>query len=310
MKISNLLLPLTTVQASWERPSYAQIYQRIRDGAPLNLSKKSNIRSDHSLIAECGGVNHPNISNSTVIAAVPNSNGVWCDGNTCTALCLPGYTGVGRLRSRCIVRHTRNQETKARWTADLTQYQCITCAEDPEPTDKSGMNVSNCGVSSKRVHQKQCTYRCKNQHALAHPLLLGKRLRARTRAICKCNRKSKTCAWKIASEMGGNPADIACSDTKIKRGNKYDEDLVKECKHKPAKCTDIGLSKFTKLNSWECRNCFRIRVQYKMAELGIMDFDKRDYLDLQFDQEVVLQNLPTTIAATDVGNDVQRITFP
>jgi len=110
--------------------------------------------------------------------------------------------------------------------------------------------------------------------------------------------------------MGGNPADIACSDTKIKRGNKYDEDLVKECKHKPAKCTDIGLSKFTKLNSWECRNCFRIRVQYKMAELGIMDFDKRDYLDLQFDQEVVLQNLPTTIAATDVGNDVQRITFP
>lgn len=305
MKISTILLPLT-VQAEWERPSYRQIYKRIRDNEPLNLSPISNLRADHSLINECGGVAHEKVSNSTVIAAVDNSNGVWCDGNTCTALCLPGYTPVGRWRSRCRVKHTKKKKI-AKWTADLRDYKCITCGEDATPTNTDGMNLVNCGLTG--VTTKKCTYQCQNQMALVHPTLIGKKLRTTQKALCKCDRRAQTCGWKIGNQMG-SPADFACSDTKIVRGNKYDQNLVKQCSHKPARCTEIALDNFSKLNSWECRNCFRIRLKYHMTALGITNFDNRDYLDIQFDQEVKLQNLPHTISATDVGNNVHRITFP
>lgn len=304
MKISKILLPLA-VQAEWEQPSYKQIYQRIRDGEPLNLSPISNLRADHG-INECGGVLHEKVSNTTVINAVDNSNGVWCDGNTCTALCMPGYTPVGRWRSRCRVKQTKRKRI-VKWTADLRNYKCITCGDDKTPTNTEGMNLVNCGLAG--VTSKKCTYQCQNQMALVHPALVGKKLRNKQKAICKCDRRTQECGWKI-SDQTGSPEDFACSDTKIVRGDKYDQNLVKQCSHKPTRCTDISLNKFTKLNSWECRNCFRIRLQYKMNALGIKDFDNRDYLDIQFDQEVKLQNLPSTIVATDVGNNVHRITFP
>ena len=40
------------------------------------------------------------------------------------------------------------------------------------------------------------------------------------------------------------------------------------------------------MNSWNCKNCFRVRFEYRMRSLGIKNWTNKDYIDIQFDNPV------------------------
>ena len=69
--------------------------------------------------------------------------------------------------------------------------------------------------------------------------------------------------------------------------------LANQCKKsknwdkKPGFCTDVT-TYITRTNSWVCKNCFNIRIEFNLGWLGPVGnwFDNRDYVWLAFKQPV------------------------
>lgn len=53
--------------------------------------------------------------------------------------------------------------------------------------------------------------------------------------------------------------------------------------NKPGFCTDVSEYAY-RTNSWVCKNCFNVRVQFKMSWIGAVGhwFDNRDYVWIAF----------------------------
>merc|ERR1712176_426689 len=68
-------------------------------------------------------------------------------------------------------------------------------------------------------------------------------------------------------------------------------------------------------NSWTCRSCFNIRVQFTFAEAGHPDFDSEDSLTLAFSSQVALVKFAYPVTGIkahgqdSAGNYLQKVTF-
>lgn len=51
------------------------------------------------------------------------------------------------------------------------------------------------------------------------------------------------------------------------------------CSTKEPTCA-VVTPKVEQLNSWVCRNCFRIRAYYKFREFGVTDFDNQEGIQI------------------------------
>ena len=180
-----------------------------------------------------------------------------------------------------------------------------------------------CTAAPKKASVNTCTYTCTNGAGLFHPQLRDSRMKKSKTIKCKCSRKDGTCDWTIGKDSQGNrkkansAVNFMCGNEKIQWNQKYDKEIVKSCSDKKAagnlECTSF-LTNVERYNSWDCKHCFRMRIQYNMAALGIKDFDAKDYLDMRFDQAVAfdqegLQYPIKSAVRVNKQNNVYRLTF-
>merc|ERR1712131_577044 len=65
-----------------------------------------------------------------------------------------------------------------------------------------------------------------------------------------------------------------------------------------------------KLNSWTCRNCFRLRAYYELRTYWIKEFNYEDYIDLKFVGPVVPLKWSHPVAkVVDIGKNTYRVLF-
>ena len=70
-------------------------------------------------------------------------------------------------------------------------------------------------------------------------------------------------------------------------------EMPKECKesenvkNKPGFCTDVT-TYYTKTNSWVCKNCFNVRIEFNLGWIGAVGhwWDNKDYIWLAFKEPV------------------------
>ena len=327
MKLSTIVLSATTIEASndWVRPSYTDFHKRLRYDQPLQIHKEkpSNVRN----LAHCD-MSDPFVQENDD----PNLQGIYCgsgshpdvsddvSADSCVALCKPGYQIVGKYRSKCLTRSKKGVLT-GRWNKDLRQVRCVTCQDKPP---KDNLHIQKqCTPAAERPSMNTCTYTCTNGAGLFHPQLKENKMRNNKTIKCKCDRKTGACAWNFGKDADGNRktantgVNFKCGDEPIQGNDKYDKEIVKSCSDKLAagvqECTSF-LTHIERYNSWDCKHCYRMRIQYNMAALGIEDFDAKDYLDMRFDQPVAfdqegLQYPIKTAVRVNEQYNVYRLTF-
>jgi len=59
------------------------------------------------------------------------------------------------------------------------------------------------------------------------------------------------------------------------------------CPSKDPTCTSLPKNAITYSNSWTCRNCFRIRANYKFKSVGVTNWEDKDFIDIDFKYKVL-----------------------
>jgi hypothetical protein len=105
--------------------------------------------------------------------------------------------------------------------------------------------------------------------------------RSQKKANIDCRCKKDGCKWTSHGKKAMWLNRFSCD------GNGKLEPWVPPvgCKNKPAKCTEVT-PRVQVLNSWTCRNCFRVRAFYKFKHFDITNFDNQDYIELEFNEPV------------------------
>ena len=55
---------------------------------------------------------------------------------------------------------------------------------------------------------------------------------------------------------------------------------------KPKHCVELGPESVRVMNTWVCRNCFRMNASYKFRKVGLNKWDSRDFLIVEFSSPV------------------------
>lgn len=193
------------------------------------------------------------------LATPEGADNVVCDQASCAVECKGGYSTFGAPRTKC--KRGRNGVPNF-WQRQLSG--CTTCVPMPS---LSGDLWKSCWVNNR--NQKVCQFGCKNGGELKNP--------KHNKVECKCKKSQKTCKWTVKS----NEADWSTFKCV---GAKIPADGV-ACNKKPKQCLDVT-SQTELMNSWTCRNCFRMRTNWKLSDF----FDNRDHLVMNFNEPVQIQN--------------------
>jgi len=217
------------------------------------------------------------------------------------AVCKPGYfpnISKGRkLRAKCMKRKTGYE-----WNRTLPE--CVTC-EHPDPTDM--ITSGDDGISVYCDYTKKARHKCKltclnDMERISHPES-KRRPKKKSMMYCKCRRGS--CSW-----MNNRVKDITLDEFVCKANGPTPAPIIPiDCADKKPTCTDVS-AKVDKLNSWTCRNCFRIRSYFKFSQFGLTDFDNKDYMDIEFSDQVFhVKHAHPAESFEDMGNNIWRVRF-
>jgi len=292
MKLSAVVLGTVSARSTWQKPTRLEVSEAIRNAQAFHF-KDPNSRERALVTSEMCMNNDPIVDNTE------NTQGFHCSGTSCVVECNPGYAPDSKT-----VAHCRQRKSGAlSWSADISNVKCHTCA-DATLTDS---NLSeNCYVNDK--NKRRCEYVCTNGGKVTHPLYGTPRVKSI--ATCKCDRYSDNCNWYISAQ-DADLSQLACVGGAVT--TEEPETTIEPpagCDAtKQTDCTSIQ-NKITFMNSWTCRNCHRLRVEYNAKNMGINDFDNKDYLDIQFDREIIwLQHAHPVDSAEHIGGNVWRVGF-
>ena len=63
------------------------------------------------------------------------------------------------------------------------------------------------------------------------------------------------------------------------------------------------------MNSWKCKNCFRVRVDYKLQQFNIKNFISEDYMLLQYNVPVILNKIEYPVIGAEYFGSCSKIDF-
>lgn len=198
-----------------------------------------------------------------------NVDGYYCNSKRCTLMCKPGSIPDGRARNKCV---------NGAWEKAFPN--CITCegSVDAEPTVADSNLGFICSVDDP-TDERRCALTCSNGGDLFPSAVTNT-----VDLVCNCH-KRKGCEWR---EDGSNKAadlsSYSCSVPPTTTPNPGTDTDTTGCPaDKSPECTTLTTANISFQNSWTCRNCFRIRAFYSVADL---DWSDRDFLFIQFDVRV------------------------
>jgi hypothetical protein len=189
------------------------------------------------------------------------------------AICKAGYfvdrTG-GPIKSKCKKIKQPDGTRVYGWNQQLPD--CVTCKiEDPEEKIISGDDGLSVYCSYRANNEKRCFMTCiDDRQKVIHNMFNG---RSQKKANIDCRCKKDGCKWTSHGKKAMWLNRFSCD------GNGKLEPWVPPvgCKNKPAKCTEVT-PRVQVLNSWTCRNCFRVRAFYKFKHFDITNFDNQESL--------------------------------
>ncbi|CBY18773.1 unnamed protein product [Oikopleura dioica] len=203
----------------------------------------------------------------TIPEATGNVDGYYCNSKFCTLMCKPGSIPDGRARNKCI---------NGAWKDDFPN--CITCENsvDDEPSAEDSNLGFLCSVDDP-TDDRRCAMTCSNGGDL-----LPTAISNTVDLICNCHKK-KGCEWREdGSKKAADLSSYSCSIPPT--SHPTDPEVPDGCPaDKPSECTSITSTNISFQNSWTCRNCFRIRASYSLADLNWSDLD---FLVMRFDVRV------------------------
>lgn len=216
------------------------------------------------------------------------------------AVCQPGFfpdlTGGKKLKTKCV-----KKGDQYKWIRTLPK--CVTC-QNPNPTEQitngdDGISVY-CDYTQRAEHK--CDLTCTNDTKLiSHPAM---KHTSKSKAVLTCKCKKGQCSWTTNKKKNVALDAFECSANRPIRPQ-----IPTECADKEPTCTDVS-NKVKKMNSWTCRNCFRIRAYFKFGQFGLKDFDNKDYMDIQFSEQVFhIKHAHPAESFEDIGNNTWRVRF-
>ena len=264
-----------TANADYTPPKFKQLMQSFKDGYALGSDGQR---------AQGGQIwGHPvtrgylDYSTCPEIELPAGADHVKCNQSSCAVECKGGYTIVGNPRTKC---KRGKKGAPNYWRRPLGH--CKTCDGGPSFSDPKVWQ--SCWVEPKN-NRRVCKFGC----------TLGADLVGSKKAECKCSKKNKSCEWSIKRK----PADW--SKIRCEGGAVPDKDGLIPCAQKSKKCTDVT-SETTTLNSWTCRNCFRMRSEWHIPPT----FDNRDHMVMNFSENVQIQNFAHPMkTATNPSGDLR-----
>lgn len=260
MKLSFFLFG-ASVNGGYQAPRFKQLMETFKDGSALTSSgqRAQNgqlwghpVRGNFALWSLCPTLDVPEGADNIV-----------CDQASCAVECKGGYLIKGNPRTKC------------KWNPKYQIFEwrrplgyCRTCKG--EPTFKDSKIWKNCWIEPKN-NRRVCKFGC----------IGGATLDGSSKAECKCRKKTKSCQWSMNKTYTSDWNSLKCVGGNQPQNN--DGELA--CADKPRKCSDVT-SETQILNSWSCRNCFRMRSEFRVSE----HFDNRDTMTLEFSHDVQLVN--------------------
>ncbi|CAG5081065.1 Oidioi.mRNA.OKI2018_I69.PAR.g9779.t1.cds [Oikopleura dioica] len=214
----------------------------------------------------------------------------YCEDNKCMAICKANSQPYGNSMLTCVKGKRRKDSPY--WSGD--QPQCITCGGSadlgPPLTDK---NIeAHCTITKKSKNMKLCNLQCTN----------GGRLYQEAREMfknmeVKCICLNGECFWGQGKKTSIDTESLTCKGNKIKttekpittkppKGETTTTTVATTHPKKPKRCVDLGPESVRVMNTWVCRNCFRINASYKFRKVGLNKWDPRDFLIIEFNSPV------------------------
>lgn len=241
----------------------------------------------------------------------PKPNQVGRVAKIAEAMCKHGYfpdlSNGQKLKTVCKISKNAAGENVYRWIRDLPK--CVTCDTTTDALtnkiqagvkDPLGVNVF-CSFNNRS--EDHCVVRCIDDRKKVAHEVFG---RTQKRANIDCRCKKGNCSWTTHGERDINLNGFECKA----KGKLEPIPVPSGCKKSPDATCTVVTPKVNLMNSWTCRNCFRIRAQYKFKPFKLMWFNNQDYLDITFSEEIFwIKHSHPAFKATDRGNNVWRVQF-
>lgn len=224
------------------------------------------------------------------------------------AMCYPGYfpdlSNGQKLKTKCKAVKNSNGQYEYQWIRPLPK--CVTCKGglDPHEAIQSGPDDIDvfCTFQAHNF-ERHCEMRCMDDRKRLGHAIMKNKTQKRANIDCRC--KKGKCRW---TSHGKPNLTLSAFQCKAKGELKPIPKPI-DCSVKEPTCA-VVTPKVEQLNSWTCRNCFRIRAYYKFREFSITDFDNQDYMDITFDEQVFwIKHSHPVIGAEDIGNNTWRVRF-
>lgn len=250
MKLSALVFAAATVDA--RRYSFKELMLMFKDGENPIPAWGSKADTDGQRAFENWKFCEP-------IPVPEGADEVRCSGESCAVECKGGYYVTGNPQTKC----KKDPKNPGQFVWRRPLGSCYSCAEDP--SFKDWRVFSNCSVT--KGNKRKCDFGC----------LQDGKLEGAKWAQCKCKRSkgASSCAW----YSKGNK-QVKSFNQKCVGGGKVDYVEV-ECGKKPGQCFDVT-EDTSLMNAWTCRNCIRIRSEWKLPET----FDNRDHMVMTFSEDI------------------------
>lgn len=273
MKLSGLLISGAMAAKSTNKLRYSDFLNNIHEGTELKSSSKDRaIGGSFVSWEEC-----------PPLVLTDNMSELVCDEEYCVNICksnsspIPnGDNAGGSAKLRCKGANPRRDKPVAYWNKD--QPKCGTCGPAPEapPTFTDSSIDAVCSIATNNM--KECALTCMN----------GGKINGKSgiKTKCICDKSEGKCFWAL-KKTEIDTETLFCEApavTTIAPGPTVDPE--DSCATKDSTCTTLSEDSIKYSNSWTCRNCFRIRADYKFKPAGIMNWEDKDYLDISFKYKV------------------------
>ena len=269
MKLYSLLVSGLTAESN--RVRYRDVLTAYREG------KVSEVKWERQI--------NPNFLEHSNCPTLKTDNNIeeWvCENEACVAVCktnsspMPnGNNFNGSTRLRCKKPKAQKGETEPYW--NKLPPVCQTCDPDgdrnadPDITDSTIDAVCNIGLKN----MKECYMSCTNGGKI------GGKKKVTAKCFCDKPNPDNGCYWKSNREEI-DMAALKCS----KPSKPPTTSKPNSCQTKDPACTTLSEGAITYSNSWTCRNCFRIRANYRFPAEGITNWEDKDYVDIDFRYKV------------------------
>jgi len=294
MKLFGLFMAASAVNA--ERRSTRR--ENMKQWLTTGFGKTSGVRG----AADCPPLELPENAVEIVYHEQTNPKVPLVAEAMCPVGFFPDLSGNNKLKTKCKVVKNKDGTFSHRWLRPLPK--CMTC-KVPDPTADIQAGEENMDVFctyNEKTLEKHCQMRClDDRKRIAHAILKGK---TQKRANIDCRCKKGKCRWTSHGKPNLSLGGFKCQDHGAMKPH-----VPINCSTKEPTCA-VVTPKVEQLNSWVCRNCFRIRAYYKFREFGVTDFDNQDYMDITFDEQVFwIKHSHPVESAEDIGNNTWRVRF-